>query len=106
MSDTMLIGVLKMPYELAMNSEMSRTQFYDRAQEAVERIETQEETIRRLMVLLKAGHVLSTWADCINWNARDKDNQGEWLDELKDRITKFQELETAFYSDQEPEEQS
>jgi hypothetical protein len=35
MSDTMLFGVLKMPYEMAMRDEMSRIQFYQRVQELV-----------------------------------------------------------------------
>ncbi len=29
---------------------------------------------------------LSTYAACINWRARDKDNTGEWLDELRELI--------------------
>ncbi len=33
MSDVMLFGVLRMPYEMAMSSELSRRQFYVRAQE-------------------------------------------------------------------------
>lgn len=39
MSDTMLLGVLRMPYDLAMSSELSRRQFHDHAQEAAYRIE-------------------------------------------------------------------
>ena len=38
MSDTMLLGVLRMPYELAMSTELSRRQFYERALEAADRI--------------------------------------------------------------------
>ncbi len=41
MSDVMLFGVLKMPYEMAMADELSRRQFYDRVQEAVARLEGQ-----------------------------------------------------------------
>jgi hypothetical protein len=44
MSDTMLFGVLKMPFELAMHDEISRIQFYTRAQELVARVEAQPET--------------------------------------------------------------
>ncbi|WP_376960174.1 hypothetical protein ABNQ39_20945 [Azospirillum sp. A26] len=41
---------------------------------------------------LTVAYDLSTWAACINWRARNKDNQGEWLDELKDLITRTQQL--------------
>lgn len=40
MSDTMLFGVLRMPYEMAMEDELSRYQFWQRAQEAADRLET------------------------------------------------------------------
>jgi hypothetical protein len=43
MSDTMLFGVLKMPFEMAMRDEMSRIQFYQRVQELVDRMEAQPE---------------------------------------------------------------
>ena len=39
MSDVMLFGVLRMPYELAMGDELSQRQFYDRAQQAAQEIE-------------------------------------------------------------------
>jgi hypothetical protein len=42
MSDMMLFGVLGMPYEMAMAREVSRFQFWQRAQEAMERIRTLE----------------------------------------------------------------
>ena len=40
MSDTMLFGVLRMPYEMAMSTELSRFQFHDRAQQACDTIES------------------------------------------------------------------
>lgn len=43
MIDVMLFGVLKMPYEMAMASELSRIQFYQRVQELVARFEEQPE---------------------------------------------------------------
>jgi hypothetical protein len=43
MSDTMLFGVLKMPFEMAMRDEISRIQFYQRVQELVARVEAQPE---------------------------------------------------------------
>ena len=48
MSDTMLFGVLELPYDMAMCSELSRHQFYGRAQEAVKRLRDQEAEIERL----------------------------------------------------------
>lgn len=42
MSDVMLFGVLRMPYELAMSSELLRRQFWDRAQEAADRLAAAE----------------------------------------------------------------
>lgn len=41
MSDVMLFGVLKMPYEMAMSSELSRLQFYQRVLQLVARVEAQ-----------------------------------------------------------------
>ena len=43
MTDTMLFGVLKMPFEMAMSDEISRTQFYARVQELVGRFEAQQQ---------------------------------------------------------------
>jgi hypothetical protein len=48
MSDLMLFGVLRMPIEMAMSDEMSRLQFYARAQEAANRIEELEAENERL----------------------------------------------------------
>lgn len=54
MSDTMLFGVLKMPFEMAMNDEISRRQFYQRVQELVARVEAQPEQ--------QAEPVISAWS--------------------------------------------
>ena len=43
MTDTMLFGVLKMPFEMAMSDEISRIQFYARVQELVGRFEAQQQ---------------------------------------------------------------
>jgi len=71
-----------------------------------DRIETRTEQLEReneeLKMLLKAGYNLSTEASAINWRARDKDNTGEWLDELKVRLEAFQELAAAFDPAQYP----
>lgn len=48
MSDLMLYGVLRMPYEMAMGDELSRYQFYQRAQEAATRLEKAESTAAAL----------------------------------------------------------
>ena len=39
MSDVMLFGVLRMPYDMAMDGEIARRQFYDRAQQAADKAE-------------------------------------------------------------------
>ena len=49
MSDVMLLGVLNMPYEMAMNDELSRFQFYQRAQDAVARMIIAEERVDKLL---------------------------------------------------------
>lgn len=49
MSDVMLFGVLRMPYEMAMESEISRLQFYGRAQEAADRLEAAERATHSAM---------------------------------------------------------
>jgi hypothetical protein len=56
MSDVMLFGVLKMPYELAMGDEMSRRQFYARVEEAVERLEQAEAKYDWLRWMVANGH--------------------------------------------------
>lgn len=38
MSDLMLFGVLQMPFDMAMENDLSRRQFYDRAQQAVDEL--------------------------------------------------------------------
>lgn len=45
MSDLMLKAVLRMPYEMAMDDELSRKQFYDRAQQALDLAESLQSVI-------------------------------------------------------------
>ena len=52
MSDVMLLGVLRMPYMLAMKTEFSRLQFQARAAEAADRIEADAAEIERLRASL------------------------------------------------------
>jgi hypothetical protein len=42
MSDVMLLGILRMPQEMAMADPLSRFQFYSAAQEALTRMEKAE----------------------------------------------------------------
>ena len=58
MSDVMLFGVLKMPYEMAMRDEISRIQFYQRVQELVAKVETQPEQ-EPVAWMSQAGNFLS-----------------------------------------------
>jgi hypothetical protein len=48
MSDVMLLGVLRMPYDLAMSDDLSRIQFHGRAQQAADRIEADDAAIAQL----------------------------------------------------------
>lgn len=48
MSDVMLIGVLRMPYEMAMGSTLSQMQYHSRGLEAAERILADEARIAEL----------------------------------------------------------
>lgn len=47
MSDVMFYGILRMPYEMAMNDEMSRFQFYQTVQQAVDRVDALEKELKR-----------------------------------------------------------
>lgn len=42
--------------------------------------------IKRLRTAIDIAYDMSTWAACINWRARDKDNTADWLDELREKI--------------------
>jgi broad specificity phosphatase PhoE len=60
MSDTMLFGVLKMPFEMAMNDEISRRQFYQRVQELVARVEAQLKQEPVAEITVKNWHWIET----------------------------------------------
>ena len=70
MSDLMLTAVLSMPYDMAMADDLSRRQFYDRAQQALEEIErlTKSEQIEaqiegwQLLADLVAGLEATHWS--------------------------------------------
>jgi hypothetical protein len=48
MSDVMLYGILNMPYEMAMNDELSRFQFYQTVQQLLEKDSQQQAEIEAL----------------------------------------------------------
>lgn len=56
MSDVMPYGVLRMPYEMAMNDELSRLQFYGRAQVAADRLEKVEAAAGKLFTAKGRHH--------------------------------------------------
>ena len=49
MSDVMLKGVLRMPRHMAMGDAISSAQFYDRAQEALDRMERAEAALEEIL---------------------------------------------------------
>lgn len=49
MSDLMLFAVLEMPYDMAMESELSRRQFYSRVQTLVARVKSQDKAQEALL---------------------------------------------------------
>lgn len=86
MSDIMLLGVLRMPYEMAMSDEMSRLQFHSRAQEAADRIVSDEAEIARLT---DEVNTLRSWDDYFRKQCgykRDGRSSPECLDEYLDKV--------------------
>lgn len=51
MSDVMFYGVLQMPFEMAMDTHLSRLQFHGRVQEALTRLAAAEEDAERYRYL-------------------------------------------------------
>ena len=51
MSDVMFYGILRMPYEMAMEGEISRRSFYSTAQAAATRVENLEAEIEQLRAI-------------------------------------------------------
>jgi len=64
----MLFGVLRMPYELAMADELSRRQFYDRAQQAANRL---DEAMKRIEDMLVANDQMERAMEA--WRQRAQD---------------------------------
>lgn len=55
MSDIMLNAVIQMPYEMAMKDELSRRQFYERANQALNERNSKEAEIERLKTALRVA---------------------------------------------------
>lgn len=55
MSDIMLSAVIQMPYEMAMKDELSRRQFYERANQALNERNSKEAEIERLKKALRVA---------------------------------------------------
>lgn len=67
MSDVMFYGILGMPYEMAMNNELSRYQFYQTVQQAIEKITRLEEENQKLKQFVKP--ILDHGDDCVgDWD--------------------------------------
>jgi hypothetical protein len=49
MSDVMLHGILRMPFEMAMENIVSRYQFYQTAQQALDRMVIAEKQVEKLL---------------------------------------------------------
>jgi hypothetical protein len=65
-SDVMLFGVLQMPYDMAMADELSRRQYYDRAQQALGMIEAMR------------AELVAALRESEEWR-RDAESGEEWL---------------------------
>lgn len=55
MSDIMLNAVIQMPYEMAIKDELSRRQFYERANQALNERNSKEAEIERLKKSLRVA---------------------------------------------------
>lgn len=53
MSNIMLEGVLRMPYEMAMGCDVTRVQFYDRAQQALDELDKYRATAEALAAMVE-----------------------------------------------------
>lgn len=73
MSDTNLIGVLSMPYELAMEGDLARIQFHARAQAAADRIVVDGKRIEMLVdELSKADKIINAMLNSLTLDQKSK----------------------------------
>lgn len=66
MSDDMLLGVLRMPIDIAMSTDISRMQYWFRGQEAADKIETQ--LPRPIETAPKDGTEILMYFQFTGWN--------------------------------------
>lgn len=66
MSDVMMFGIAKMPYELAMSDELSRRQFYANTQRLAAALEAAREDAERWRALreMDGGEIYALLGDC------------------------------------------
>ena len=88
MSDLMLFGVLRMPQDLAMADEFSRHQFYDRAQQAADRLEHLQATARAVIAAFEA--LGQTQSPVMVYQGREVCQQA--MLRLKDELISFRKL--------------
>ena len=63
----MFYGILNMPYEMAMNDELSRYQFYQTVRQALEKISKLEDENKKLKDFVKP--IVAHGDDCVgNWD--------------------------------------
>jgi len=65
-SDVMMFGIAKMPYELAMSDELSRRQFYANTQRLAAALEAVREDAERWRALreMDGGEIYALLGDC------------------------------------------
>lgn len=61
MSDTMLLGVLRQPFESALSTEMARRQYWQRGKQAAAEIERLQDEVERLEALIWAQVAQAQW---------------------------------------------
>lgn len=61
MSDVMLFGVLRMPYDMAMATETSRHQYWQRGQQAADKIEKLDKKVEAMRIVYEP--LLKTYAE-------------------------------------------
>jgi len=85
MSDLMLTSVLRMPYEMAMEGELSRRQLHARAQQAAAEIDRLNAEIERLREIEREWFALS----------QDDGKAQREIDRLREDAAKWQALAVA-----------
>jgi len=76
MSDIMLFGVLRMPYNMVMGDEMSRLQFYHRARQAADRLENLDSDKIKQLALIHSQQ-------CMAHHGTGPEVQAAWIELCK-----------------------